>query len=235
MGGPLSRWLKIPTLSERLRAQGVREDLVQAADRTAFGRQTDAGIPAAGELLRNDEAVLMLVEGRYAGAMGLLLLTSRRLLFVPARSDRETWTTVPLSRIQHVTSRAHRGMGVLDVTAGAEATAPGAPGLRDAPDAARSVGVGAGDAAGVGDAGFGETAFGDAGSSPGGLVVDQILGNQAETLAAAIQMAMATPPDGPAGHRDPLEELAELRALHRAGAIEDAEFQIRKQQLFGQI
>jgi hypothetical protein len=233
MGGPLSRWLKIPTLSERLRAQGVREDLIQAADRTAFGRQTDAGIPAAGELLRNDEAVLVLVEGRYTGAMGLLLLTSRRLLFVPARSDRSTSTSVPLSRIEHVSARTHRGMGVLDVTVGdapAGSGASGAHGAGGVADAAGSVGGGAGSpgaAAGSGRA--------DAASVPGGLVVDQILGNQAETLAAAIETAIAAPPDGPAGHRDPLEELAELRALHRAGVIEDAEFQIRKQQLFGQI
>lgn len=199
MGGPLSRWLKIPTLTERLRAQGVREDLVLAADRTAFGRQTDVGIPAAGNLLADDEAVLALVEGRYAGAMGLLLLTSRRLLFAPAHADRATPTTVPLTQIQAVTARMHRGLGVLDVTAG------GAPDLPGADDA------------------------------PGGIVVDQILGNQAETLASAIELAMAPPLDGPPGHRDPLEELAELRALHRAGAVSDSEFQIRKQLLFGQI
>ena len=67
------------------------------------------------------------------------------------------------------------------------------------------------------------------------MVVDQILGNQAESLATAIELAMTPPPDGPAGHRDPLEQLAELRALHRAGAIDDTEYQIRKQRLFGQI
>ncbi len=206
MSGPLSRWLKIPTLTERLRAQGVREDLVQAADRTAFGRQTDVGIPAAGDLLSDDEAVLALVEGRYAGAMGLLLLTTRRLLFAPARADRSTATSVPLPQIQQVTAHTHRGLGVLDITAGGPVAADGSG--HDTSEAERA---------------------------PGGLVVDQILGNQAQTLAAAMELAMAPPPDGPAGHRDPLEELAELRALHRAGAIGDAEFQIRKQQLFGQI
>jgi hypothetical protein len=46
---------------------------------------------------------------------------------------------------------------------------------------------------------------------------------------------MKPPPDGPRMHRDPLEELAELRALHHAGVIGDAEFQTRKQELFGQI
>jgi hypothetical protein len=32
-----------------------------------------------------------------------------------------------------------------------------------------------------------------------------------------------------------LDELAELRVLHQAGAIGDAEYQARKQHLFGQI
>ena len=140
MGGPLSRWLKIPTLTERLRAQGVREDLVLAADRTAFGRQTDVGIPAAGALLGDDEAVLALVEGRYAGAMGLLLLTSRRLLFAPARGDRETPTTVPLTQIQAVTARSHRGLGVLDVTAGGAPDAPDADATPEAFNTVDSIG-----------------------------------------------------------------------------------------------
>lgn len=69
----------------------------------------------------------------------------------------------------------------------------------------------------------------------GSCVFDQILGTQADTLTLAIQQAQYPPPDGPAARRDPLEELAELRVLHQAGAIGDAEFQTRKQQLFGQI
>ena len=75
----------------------------------------------------------------------------------------------------------------------------------------------------------------EVGADDGDMSVDQILGNQAETLGEAIQQATAQPPDGPTPQRDPLEELAELRALHRAGAIADAEFEIRKQRLFGQI
>jgi hypothetical protein len=72
-------------------------------------------------------------------------------------------------------------------------------------------------------------------TSAGALLVDQILGNQADRLTTSIQQAASPPPDGPAAHRDPIEELAQLRALHQAGAIEDTEFQIRKNQLFGQI
>jgi len=188
MSGPLSKWLKVPTLAERLRSQGVREDVVQAAERTAFGRQSDRELPAMAHLLNDAEGVIQLVEGRHARAIGLLVLTSRRLVFAPKAADRSTETVVDLPDVVSVGWRKHRGMGVLDVT-----------------------------------------------TRSGSLVVDQILGNQAESLTTNVQLAMNPPPDGPAGHRDPLEELAELRVLHQAGAIGDAEFQIRKQQLFGQI
>jgi hypothetical protein len=188
MTGPLSKWLKIPTLAERLRGQGVREDLVQAAERTAFSRQADRELPAAGELLNADEAVVSVVEGRHARMTGLLVLTSRRLFFAPKAADRMAMTAIDLSDVLEVSSRMHRGLGVLEVT-----------------------------------------------TSLGVVSVDQILGNQADRLATSLRQAASPPPDGPAAHRDPIEELAELRALHQAGAIEDAEFQIRKNQLFGQI
>ena len=122
MTGSWGKWLRIPSLSDRLRSQGVREDVIAAAERTAFGRQTDRGLPALNEVLTKSEGVIQLVEGRQHGAYGLLVLTSRRLIFLPAESA-----------------------------------------------------------------------------------------------------------------RDPLEQLAELRAMHDAGLIGDAEFQARKQDLFGQI
>ena len=188
MSGALGRWFKFPTLTERLRGAGVRDDLVQAADRTAFGRQTDRDIPALGELLTDAEGVIALVECRHAGAIGILVLTTRRLVFAAKPAERSPVTSVELPDVVSVSWRMHRGLGVLDV-----------------------------------------------GTATGGLLADQILGTQAQTLSVSVQQAMEPPPDGPAGHRDPLEELAELRAMRHVGAIGDAEFQIRKQQLFGQI
>ncbi len=66
------------------------------------------------------------------------------------------------------------------------------------------------------------------------MVVDRVLGNQAETMALNVRRALA-PVESPTAPRDPLVELGELRALHAAGAITDSEYQIRKQQLFGRI
>ena len=188
MTNPLSKWFKVPTLAERLRSQGVREDIVAAAERTAFARQSDRGLPKLASMLDDTEAVLQLVEGRYAKATGLLMLTSRRLLFAPAAADRATPTSIELVDVLKVDSRRHRGMGVLEVIA-----------------------------------------------TPDEMVVDQILGNQADTMAESLREAMKSGSSTAAAGRDPLEELAELRILHRAGAIGEAEFQIRKQQLFGQI
>lgn len=188
MSNPISKWFKVPTTAERLRAQGIREDVVLASERTAFGRQSDRGIPAMAALLTDDEGVIQLVEGRHAGATGLFVLTTRRLLFAPSAADRAATSVIELPEVLTVQARRHRGMGVIDII-----------------------------------------------TDSGSFVVDQILGNQADTLTLAVQQAKNPPPDGPARRRDPLEELAELRVLHQAGAIGEAEYQTRKQQLFGQI
>ena len=57
MSGPLSKWFRCPRWG-RLRAQGVREDLISAAELTAFGRQTDRGLPELGAMLADDEGFL---------------------------------------------------------------------------------------------------------------------------------------------------------------------------------
>ena len=189
MTGSWSKWLRIPSLADRLRAQGVREDVIAAATRTAFGRQTDRALPALNEVLTKSEGVIQLVEGRHHGTYGLLVLTSRRLVFLPAESARDGQTVaVDLSDVLTVDWQIHRGLGVVEVTTGS-----------------------------------------------GPFMVDKILGNQAESITTGTRQAMSPPPDGPAAHRDPLEQLAELRAMHDAGLIGDAEFQARKQDLFGQI
>lgn len=187
MTNPLSKWFRVPSLSERLRNQGVRPDIISAAERTAFSRQSDRGLADLQQLLTDSEGVIALVEGR-AKWVGLLVLTSRRLLFAPADSGRASPVVLDLPDISSVQWRKHRGMGVIEVSAGSV-----------------------------------------------NLLVDQILGNQAETLTQSIKQAMKPPPDGPQQQRDPLDELAQLRALHHAGVIGDAEFQARKQELFGQI
>jgi hypothetical protein len=187
MTGFIAKWLKMPTLGDRLRAQGVRPDVVRAAERTAFGRQTDKELPRLAELITDQEVLLQLVEGRWNKRMGLFALTSRRLLFVPS-GDSPYGAEIPLPQIESIEPGKARGMGTIDVSTGSAA-----------------------------------------------LHIDQILGTQAETFAANTRQAMHPVGDGPAVYRDPLEELAELRALHAAGAIGDDEFAERKLRLIDQI
>lgn len=188
MGGLLGKWLKVPTLSEQLRAHGVREDLISAAQRTAFGRQSDRELPILAGLLTDDEVVLRLLEGRHGGSIGLLVLSSRRLVFAAKGPRGTTPAIVDLDDVVTADSRIHRGLGIIDVT-----------------------------------------------TRSGEFVVDKILGTQAAMFVSDLTQALARPTETPARRRDPLVELAELRALHQAGVIADPEFQIRKQQLFGQI
>lgn len=187
MTGFIAKWMKMPTLAERLRAAGVRDDLVRAAERTAFGRQTDRELPRLAELITGDEVVIQLVEGRWNKKMGLFTVTTRRLLFVPS-GDAPYGADIPLGDIESVESGKHRGMGTVEVI-----------------------------------------------TREGRLHIDQILGTQADAFVENTRTAMHPAADGPAAYRDPLEELAELRALRAAGVIGDDEFAQRKQRLMDQI
>ena len=187
MTGFFAKWMKMPTLADRLRAAGVRDDIVRAAERTAFGRQTDQELPRLAELLTEQELVVQLVEGRWNKKMGLFTLTTRRLLFVPS-GDAPYGADIPLGEVESIEPGRHRGMGTVDVV-----------------------------------------------TADGRLHVDQILGTQADTFVDNARQAMNPAADGPAQYRDPLEQLAELRALHAAGVIGDEEFAQRKLRLMDQI
>lgn len=184
MDGGFFRRLGRPPLSDRLRAAEIREDLIEAADRTAFGRQCDDEVASLPALLRDDEVVQQLLEGRWRKATGLLVLTTRRIVFTAKGADPNAALIIDRAEVLAASGRLHRGLGTLTVT-----------------------------------------------TRTGDHVIDQILGTQAETFAENT-MQQPAPNRPPA---DPLVELAELRALHEAGAIGDAEFQVRKRQLFDQI
>ncbi len=64
------------------------------------------------------------------------------------------------------------------------------------------------------------------------FTVDQILGNQGDALVAAV---LAATGGQPTPGRDPIEVLAELRALRDCGAITADEFEIRKAALWHEL
>jgi hypothetical protein len=184
MDGGFFKWLGRPALDERLRTAGVREDLIEAAERTAFGRQCEDEVFALPALLHDDEVVQQLLEGRYRKAIGLLVLTTQRIVFAARGAGPVAALVVDRAEVLSAAGQTHRLLGALTLTTPA-----------------------------------------------GDHVIDQILGTQAETFAAATLRPPA--PDLPS--IDPLVELGELRALHQAGAIGDAEYQLRKRQLIDRI
>lgn len=109
------KWLGQPNLIERLRSLQVREDIVQAAAKTAFGRRSDLDLPALETVVHADEVVLQLLEGRHKGATGLLVLTTTRVIFA-AKGHRPAPTSVARSEVQASEWQHRRGMGVVNLT-----------------------------------------------------------------------------------------------------------------------
>lgn len=198
MTSPFAKWFKMPSLGERLRKWGVREDLVVAAENTAFGRQGDRGLADLAERLTDDEKVIRLLEARYGKAIGLLTLTSRRLIFLTLGGIKNSELQIDLADVIHTAWEQRRGMGTVRVT------------TRDAEEP---------------------------------TVFDQILGTQAEWLCTDIGAAKdpsraPAPPTAPetgAAPTDPLKLLAELRAVHDAGLIDDEEYERRKAVLIKEL
>lgn len=198
MTSPFAKWFKMPSLGDRLRKWGVREDLVIAAENTAFGRQGDRGLADLAERLTDDERVVRLMEARYGKAVGVLTLTSRRLIFLTLGGLKNSETQIDLADVIHTAWEQRRGMGTVKIT------------TRDQEEP---------------------------------TVFDQILGTQAEWLCADIGAAKdpdraPAPPSTPetgAAPTDPLKLLAELRAVHDAGLIDDDEYERRKAELIKKL
>ena len=77
------RWFRI-TVRERLAPYNLRPDVLDAAAAMASDQRSDVYVARLG-LLPASETVLRMMDGRYAGAMGLFVLTSERILFRPRR------------------------------------------------------------------------------------------------------------------------------------------------------
>jgi hypothetical protein len=134
--------------------------------------------------LSDSETVLRIMDGRYAGQLGLLVLTSERILFRSRRSTDPAFS-VSLPQVLAIEAFTRRVSGTVRIT-----------------------------------------------TSDGTATVDQILGTQGEMLADEAREAIRGE-SRPA--RDPLEVLAELRALRDSGMISAAEFEIRKSAIWRDI
>ena len=164
------RWLRPPSVGERLARYNLRPDLVAAAAAMASDQRSDVHVVRLESSLTDSETVLRMMDGRYAREMG------------PAGPSA---FSVPLRDVLVVEGSTRRVSGTVRVT-----------------------------------------------TYNGTLTVDQILGRQGEMLADDARDAIRgeTRPK-----RDPLQVLAELRALRDSGMISAAEFEIRKSAIWRDI
>jgi hypothetical protein len=177
------QWLR-PSVRDRLAPYNLRPDVLDAAAAMASDQRSDIYVARLESSLTDSETVLRMMDARYAGSMGLLVLTSERILFRARRSSGPSFS-VPLREVLAIEAATRRMSGTVRVTT---------------PD--------------------------------GSLTADQILGTQGEMLADDAREAIR---GEPRPKRDPLEVLAELRALRDSGMISAAEFEIRKSAIWRDI
>jgi hypothetical protein len=178
------RWLRPASVQERLARYNLRPDVVAAAASMASDQRSDIHVARLESSLTDSEIVLRMMDGRHEREMGLLVLTSERILFRSRRST-ELAFSVPLPDVVAIEAATRKLSGTVRVT-----------------------------------------------TANGSLTVDQILGTQGEMLADEAREAIRGEMR-PA--RDPLEVLAELRALRDSGMISAAEYEIRKSVIWRDI
>jgi hypothetical protein len=178
------RWLRPASVQERLARYNLRPDVVAAAAAMASDQRSDIHVARLESTLTDFETVLRMMDARHEREMGLLVLTSERILFRSRRSTEPAFS-VPLQDVVAIEAATRRVSGTVRVT-----------------------------------------------TANGSLTVDQILGTQGEMLADEAREAIRGELR-PA--RDPLEVLAELRALRDSGMISAAEYEIRKSVIWRDI
>ena len=178
------RWLRPASAHERLAAYNLRPDVLNAAAAMASDQRSDIYVARLQSSLIDSETVLRMMDARYEREMGLLVLTSERILFRSRRSSEPAFS-VRLPEVVAIEAATRRVSGTVRVT-----------------------------------------------TAQGSLTVDQILGTQGEMLADEAREAIrgeAQP------QRDPLDVLAELRALRDSGMISASEYEIRKSAIWRDI
>jgi hypothetical protein len=107
-------WLRPPRVRERLASYHLRPDVLDAAAAMASDQRSDIYIVRLESSLTDSETVLRMMDGRHARVMGLLVLTSERILF---RSRRRTGSnfSVPLQEVVAIEACTRRGTGTVRV------------------------------------------------------------------------------------------------------------------------
>lgn len=109
------KWLRPPTVRERLAPYNLRPDVLEAASAMASDQRSDIHVARLQSDLIDSETVLRMMDGRYTGHMGLLVLTSERILFRSRRST-DPGFNVSLSQVLAIEAFTRRLSGTVRIT-----------------------------------------------------------------------------------------------------------------------
>jgi hypothetical protein len=107
-------WLRLPRVRERLASYDLRSDVLDAAAAMASDQRSDIYVVRLESSLTNSETVLRMMDGRHARVMGLLVLTSERILFRSRRRSGPNFS-VPLEEVLAIEVYTRRGTGTVRV------------------------------------------------------------------------------------------------------------------------
>jgi hypothetical protein len=115
MSGFFNRLRNVST-AERLAPYGLRPDTVAAAQAMVSDPRTDPQIVALESSLLTTETVLRMMDGRYNGERGLLVLTDRRVFFRSRRSKGPVDFGVQLADVETIEGSTRKAVGTVRVT-----------------------------------------------------------------------------------------------------------------------
>jgi hypothetical protein len=107
------RWVR-PSVRERLSPYRLRSDVLDAAAAMVSDQRSDIYVARLESYLTDSETVLRMMDGRYARAMGLLVLTSERILFRSRRSTGPSFS-VPLGDVLAIEASTRKVSGTVRI------------------------------------------------------------------------------------------------------------------------
>ena len=107
-------WLRPQRVRERLASYHLRSDVLDAAAAMASDQRSDIYIVRLESSLTDSETVLRMMDGRHATVMGLLVLTSERILFRSRRRTRLNFS-VPLEEVLAIEAYTRWATGTVRV------------------------------------------------------------------------------------------------------------------------
>ena len=110
MSGFFSRFGR-QTVAERLAPFGLRPDTLAAAQAMVSDSRTDVEIVALESALTDAETVLRMMDGRYDGERGLLVLTDHRVFFRTRGRNRHIPFSVLLVDVASIEGSTHKAVG----------------------------------------------------------------------------------------------------------------------------